>query len=185
MKATEHNFITLIRQRREEGILYMIETYGGLLQSIVKKRLYAAPDRVDECMNDIFWGIWQNIDRFDESKGSFVNWAAGVARLEAIDMLRKIKRERNRVSLDELEIPQEDAALLNLVDRELSEETEELLGCLSPKDRELFQRVFVEQEEPEEAGQAMGLSRDNVYVRIFRGKKKIRSIMKEKKGVIL
>lgn len=65
MKADEHNFVDLIKRRREEGILYVMETYGGLLRSIVKKRLYSAPDRIDECMNDIFLGIWRNIDSFD------------------------------------------------------------------------------------------------------------------------
>lgn len=29
MKANESNFVELIKKRREEGILYVIETYGG------------------------------------------------------------------------------------------------------------------------------------------------------------
>ncbi len=81
----------------------------------------------------------------------------------------------------ELEIPEEDAALLELTERELSKETEEILNCLSPTDRELFQRIFLMEEEPEEAGNALGMSRGNVYVRIFRGKKKIRSKFEERK----
>lgn len=183
MKANETNFVNLIKKRREEGILYVIETYGGLLQSIVKKRLFTWPDRVDECMNDIFLGIWQNIDSFDESKGSFVGWAAGVARLEAIDTLRRLKREPCLTSLEdlEIEIPQEDSTFLSLTEQELSKETEEILSCLSPKDQELFRRIFMEEEEPETAGNAMGISRDNVYVRIFRGKKKIRRKFEERK----
>lgn len=182
MKANEDNFVDLIRRRREEGLLYVIRTYGGLLNSIVKKRLFASPDRVEECMNDIFLGIWRNIDCFDESRGSFVNWAAGVARLEAIDALRRLQRERRTVSLEEAEIPEEDAALQKLTEQELSKETEEILNCLSPKDRELFCRIFLMEEEPEEAGNALGMSRENVYVRIFRGKKKLRSKFGERKG---
>ena len=139
--------------------------------------------RVEECMNDIFFGIWKNIDCFDESRGSFVNWAAGVARLEAIDTLRRIQREHPAMSLEEmeLEIPEEDTALRKLTEQELSKETEEILRCLSGKDQELFRRIFLMEEEPEEAGQALGMSRDNVYVRIFRGKKKIRSKFGERK----
>lgn len=182
MKANENNFVDLIRERREEGILYVIDTYGGLLHSIVRKRLFMAPDRVGECMNDIFLGIWKNIDSFDEGRGSFVNWAAGVARLEAIDTLRRIRREVRfeTVSLEDMEIPQEDAAFLKLTEKELSEETEEILKCLDGKDQELFRRIFLEEEEPEKAGEALGISRDNVYVRLFRGKKKIRKKYKER-----
>lgn len=183
MKANEDNFIDLIKQRREEGLVYVIRTFGGLIRSIVQKRLFAAPDRVEECMNDVFLGIWRNIDCFDGSRGSFVNWAAGVARLEAIDALRRIQRERRAVSLEEMEaeIPKEDEALRKLTEQEFSKETEEILRCLSPKDQELFRRIFLMEEEPEEAGKALGLSRDNVYVRIFRGKKKIRSKFGERK----
>lgn len=183
MRANESNFVELMKKRREEGILFVIETYGGLLKSIVQKRLFTWPDRIDECMNDIFLGIWQNIDCFDESRGSFVGWASGVARLEAIDMLRRIQREPQPVSLENMEgeIPQEDPAFCKMVEQELSRETEEILGCLSKKDQELFRRIFMEEEEPEEAGKAMGLSRTNVYVRIFRGKKRIRSKFGERK----
>ena len=185
MKANENNFVDLIRKRREEGILYVIEVYGGLLHSIVQKRLFMAPDRIDECMNDIFLGIWRNIDSFDENRGNFVNWAAGVARLEAIDTLRKIQREARMqtVSLEDVEIPQEDKEFLRLTEQELSEETKDILKCLNEKDQELFRRIFLEEEEPEEAGEALGISRENVYVRLFRGKQKMRRKMKERKRV--
>lgn len=184
MKADEHNFVDLIKRRREEGILYVMETYGGLLRSIVKKRLYSAPDRIDECMNDIFLGIWRNIGSFDKSRGNFVNWAVGVARLQAISTLRQIQRESRleNVSLEEAEIPQTDMAFL-MVEQELSRETEEILKCLGEKDRELFRRIFLEEQKPEEAAEALGISRDNVYVRIFRGKRKMRKNLRERKRV--
>lgn len=56
MKANEDNFVRMLKQRKEEGILYVIETYGGLIRSIVLKRLARFPDRAEECMNDVFWG---------------------------------------------------------------------------------------------------------------------------------
>lgn len=183
MKANENNFVDLIRKRREEGILYVIETYSGLLHSIVRKRLFMASDRIDECMNDIFLGIWKNIDSFDESRGNFAGWAAGVAKLEAIDTLRKIQRESRMqtVSLEDVEIPKEDEAFQKLAEQELSEETMEILEYLNEKDQELFKRIFLEEEEPERAGEALGISRENVYVRLFRGKQKIRRKCKERK----
>ena len=67
-----------------------------------------------------------------------------------------------------------------LTERELSDETEEILQYLSGRDQELFRRIFLEEEEPEKAGEALGISRDNVYVRIFRGKQKIRRKLKER-----
>ncbi len=174
MKANETNFITLLRRRKEEGILYVIDAYGAYLRSIVARRLFAIPDQVDECMNDIFLGIWNNIGSFDEAKGSFKNWAAGVARLEAVDRLRKAGRKIQTVSLDGLELAQEDAKLLALVEKELTEETKRLLSCLGEKDQELFLRIYVGEEDPKQVSKELGITRDNLYVRLARGKKKMR-----------
>ena len=176
MKVDETNFIRCIRKGREEGILYVIETYGRYLRTIVRRRLFALPDRVDDCMNDIFFGIWKNINSFDESKGSFLNWASAVAQLKAIDYLRKAGREIKSVSLDELEsgLPQEDQGLAALIEQELSEGMQELLSCLSAQDRELFLRIYGKEEDPGKAGLEMGLTKNSVYARLSRGKKKMR-----------
>ncbi len=177
MKADSTNFVRLIRKGKEEGILYVIEHYGAYLRSIVARRLFALPDQVDDCMNDIFFGIWKNISSFNEEKGTFINWAAAVARLKAVDYLRKASRELKSVSLDgmDTEPSQEDAALAALVEQELSDGMRELLSCLGEKDRELFLRVYGREEDPGKAGAEMGLTKNSVYVRLFRGKKKMRA----------
>ncbi|MDE7311018.1 MAG: sigma-70 family RNA polymerase sigma factor [Eubacterium sp.] len=183
MKANETNFITLLRKRKEEGILYVIDTYGGYLRAIVARRLTALPDQVDECMNDIFLGIWNHIGSFDEAKGSFKNWAAGIARLESIDRLRRAGRKLQTVSLDALELVQEDAGILELVEKELTEETRRLLSCLDQKDQELFFRIYVEEEDPRQVSREMGMTRGNLYVRLNRGKKKMRLLAEKGRGM--
>lgn len=185
MKADHTNFITFLRHGKEEGILFVIETYGGYLRTIVRRRLFALPDLVDDCMNDIFFGIWKNIGSFDEKKGSFQNWAAAVAQLTAIDYLRRAMREQKVLSLEEmnLDVAQEDAGIAALLGQELSEETQELLSCLSEKDRELFLRIYGNEEDPGAAGSHMGLTKNSVYVRLFRGKKKIRMFAANRKGM--
>ncbi len=185
MKASESNFISLIRRQKEDGIRYVIDTWGGYLRAIVRQRLSSLPDQVDECMNDIFLGIWRNIDSFDESKGSFKNWAAGVARLEAIDCLRKAAREKRNAIPDGLMPVQEDIEAPICMETELSDEMQELLAILSPKDRELFLRIYGNEEDPASVGHEMGLSRDNLYVRLFRGKKKMRTLATKRKEINL
>lgn len=183
MKANETNFIALLRRRKEEGILYVIDTYSGYLRAIVANRLCAIPDQIDECMNDIFLGIWNNIGSFDESKGSFKNWAAGVARLESIDRLRSAGRKLKTVSLDNLELAQEDASILAFVEKELTEQTRQLLSCLKPTDQELFFRIYINEEDPKQVSKEMGITRSSLYVRLNRGKKKMRMLAEKGKGM--
>ncbi len=169
MKVNENNFISLIRKGREEGILYVIETYSGLLHAIFRKRLFMAPDRIEECMNDIFLGIWRNIDSFDESRGSFEGWAAGIARLEAVNILGRI-----------LEESEKDISAAELAEIQLSGEKEEIFRNLNKEDQERFRRIFLKEAESGNAGDARGI-RDNMYVRIFRKKRKSRR--KKKEGI--
>ena len=185
MKADHTNFITLLRHGKEEGILFVIETYGGYLRTIVRRRLFALPDLVDDCLNDIFFGIWKNIGSYDDTKGSFQNWAAAVARLTAIDYLRRAAREQRALSLEalELDLAQEDAGIAALAEQELSDEMQELLSCLNEKDKELFLRIYGQEEDPDTVGAGLGLSKNSVYVRLFRGKKKMRAFAANRKGM--
>lgn len=52
MKATEDNFIHLIKRRDERGILYVVDQYGGVISAVVKKGLFCLPNMEEECTSD-------------------------------------------------------------------------------------------------------------------------------------
>ncbi|MGL5652284.1 MAG: sigma factor [Paraclostridium sp.] len=74
MKITEENFILKLKQKDERALEYVIDNYGWVIKSIVKKSMYNLESYHDECLNDILIGVWNNIDRFDKNKCSFKNW---------------------------------------------------------------------------------------------------------------
>ena len=43
MKINEENYIRELKQHNESALSYIIERYGGLVKSIVRKNLYALP----------------------------------------------------------------------------------------------------------------------------------------------
>lgn len=96
MKINQENFVKELRRGNEKALLYVIDEYGGLLRSVIRRHLFALPDRQEECMNDVLLGIWNYSRDFDETRNTFQNWAAGVARYKSIDYLRKYKRELGR-----------------------------------------------------------------------------------------
>ncbi len=174
MKIGEHNYIQQLQLHNEDALRYVIETYGGLLKSIIKKRLYKNPELIDECLNDVLLSIWQHIDSFDDSRSTFKNWAAAVARYRAVDYLRKCQKELSKVSYQDLTLANEDNALARLIDREISGELEQMLSCLDEKDRGLFWKLYVEEMSIEEISADTGMKKSVIYNRISRGKRRIR-----------
>ena len=53
MKINEENFIIQLRKRNENALDYVIDNYGWIIKSIVKKHLYNLQSVQDECINEI------------------------------------------------------------------------------------------------------------------------------------
>lgn len=87
-----------ILEGREDGITYLIDSYGTTVNSFVRFKLESYPDYIDECVNDVFVGVWQNIDQYNPDRNSLKNWVMGVARYKVIDYLRKIRYTRKKPS---------------------------------------------------------------------------------------
>ena len=177
-KITEENYIERLRLKDERALEYVIDEYSGLLYSILRKNLVLIPDKIDECFDDILIKVWDNADKYNENISSFKGWIAAIARYQSIDYLRKAKRENNGRITEYLEEgliePGEVDVRLRLIEETISDESEQILACLSPSDRELFKRLFIDEEDINNVSVEMGISKPLIYNRVSRGKKKIR-----------
>lgn len=182
MKVTEENFIPLLCRKYEKALEYCMLHYGGLVKAVVHRYLGSLPQYEEECQNDVFFAVWNHIDAYDPERNPFANWIAGVARLKALDCKRKYASRMLETSWEAMEetgqpvIQAEFSAELQAVEEEFSEETQQILACLKPKDRELFLRLYIEEENMEEVSQSTGLAKPVIYNRLSRGKKRIRSL---------
>ena len=109
MKIGEKNYIQQLQLHNEKALMYVIDEYGGLLMAIIRKHLFSQPQKQEECFDDVLLKIWQNISDFDESRNSFKNWAAAIARYRAIDYLRQYQRELVTVDIEDTAIVREDS----------------------------------------------------------------------------
>ena len=175
----EDNFILEIKNQNEEALHFVIEKYGGLVRSVIGKHLYLLEEEQEECFDDVFLNIWEHIDSFDERQNSFKNWIAGVARYKSIDYLRRYRKRLEDIALTE-DIATEDKELLHLIDRDISEETEEILGCLKPRDRDLFTKLYIDEMTMEDVCESFQTNPNVIYKRISRARKHMRERFPEK-----
>lgn len=78
MKVDEGNFLQELRRHNPKSLNYIIDTYGGLVNAIIRKHLYLMEDKNEECFDDVFLGVWYNIGSYNETINEFKSWIAAV-----------------------------------------------------------------------------------------------------------
>lgn len=156
-------------RRESAGFGTIYQNYFDLVWRTLRR--YGVPDAsVDDAMQDVFVVVHTQLANF-EGRSSLRTWMFGIARRVARDH-RPSARARARaegVGVDTLEALPDVASKSPLATLEAIEGArllESLLGALSPKKREAFILVELEQMTVLEASQALGLNSNTISSRV-------------------
>lgn len=183
MRINESNFIKELRKSNQNALDYLMDQYGALIKSIVMKVLWIYRDEfmVDECISDILIAIWNNIDKYDETKGSFKNWICTIARYKAVDTYRKHKS-----SVDSEDIPDNLNPIMAAEDEYLIQNDKKvllkLIDEMDEPDRTIFVMKFFLGESTKKIGETVNLTVGAVNTRISRGREKLKQAYKNQIG---
>ena len=166
---TDKLIIKYIKRCNPKGMEMLIDTYNGLLTSIIRKHINPVLNYEEECISDVLFAIWENIDGFNDRESSFKNWICAIAKYKAIDYKRKYIYKIN----EELN-PNLAYIDVNLYKLEIQEEIEELLNALNDRDKELFIRYYLNGEKLEKIAIDNNTNVSNLHSRRSRGRNKIR-----------
>ena len=171
----EQEIITLIRARDERGLSELLRHYGPMMRYIVSPLLPAEQDR-EECISEAAMRVWDNIERFDPSRGSWNAWLTALARNAALNRARQLRRE----SPEPLDAglpspgPSPEEALLK---KERQAELNAALNRLSRTDRLLFYRKYYYMQSTAQIASELGMSVRAAEGRLYRIKKRLRGIL--------
>lgn len=156
------------------------------------------PQDVDECANDLFLTVWQDIESFDPARGSLRTWLTMRAKYIALDRRRHIQRRQIAcTSLDasepygtgksegrQLDVP---ASLLAdgnmegmLEQRERREDLARALSSLAELDRTVVILRYFRLASTEEIANKTGLTRHAIDTRLWRARKQLREVLEER-----
>ncbi|HHY81896.1 MAG TPA: sigma-70 family RNA polymerase sigma factor [Clostridiales bacterium] len=179
----DEDICRLLLSRNEDGLSCLLDRYGSLIAYIIRNTGVTNEDDIAECISDIMHTVWKRIKKYDPSRSSFKTWLVIITRGCAINYLRKSNKYSSVISLDSLEgtylkdLYSESSALERLLDPDLIQ----LLQEMPPPDNEIFYRRFVLGETVACIAGTLGLTQDNIYKRILRGKEKLKMLM-EREG---
>ncbi len=177
-KINDENFIAELRKGNELAMHYVIDKYSWIIKTVISRNLTVLPNLKSECMNDCLMSIWENISQYDENRSDFKNWVGGIAKYKCIDYKRKYVKELSNVSVDDIEIVDERSVDEAFIREEIQKEIQQMLAVLSDIDRKIFIKFYFEDMKVSEICKDVGLSDNVVYMRLSRGRKKIKNEFK-------
>lgn len=174
MEINEKNFVRQLQKRNEQALRYVIDHYGWVLKTVVKRQMRTLPNLWDDCMNDTLLAVWDNIDSFDPSRSEFQNWLAGVCRFKALTYVRKYIDASKEDLVEQLPEWEDEAAGREFLRREYEEEVNRILSYLKDENAKIFRMIHVDELSMDEVAQRMHMSKTAIYGRISRGRKQLR-----------
>ncbi|MDY7517464.1 sigma-70 family RNA polymerase sigma factor [Bacillus thuringiensis] len=159
-----------------------IDRYGDLIYKVVHSILDTAQSKVlvDECVDDILLIVWYNISSYDENRGKFRNWLISIARFKAIDYKRKSNKSYQLQEFQQ-EI-YEDRKNVNLTKEERDYNFYVLIKELNEEDKKIFIKRYLDEYSVQEIALKFGMTRDTVYSRLSRGRKKLKKLLGGKRN---
>lgn len=176
MRIGENNFIARLKAKDEKALDYVIDAYGWLVKTIVRKHLYTLENIQDECINDILLAIWNNINSFNQEKSSFKNWLGAVAKYKCIDYKRRYLKNLDCENIDDMNLESTANVEKEIIKNDIKQDIEGLLNSLKCNDKELFVKHYVEQKGIREIAEETGVKPSAIYNRLSRGRSKLRSV---------
>jgi len=159
----------------------------------------------EECVNDLFVTVWQEIDTFDSTRGTLRTWLTMRAKYIALDRRRQLCRcqTHNVQSSDEMNgchlaenngnlpssmwnydlgraalLSHSDASMENLLEQsERREELRRALATLPELDRFLIYQRYFKFASTEELATKTGLTRHAIDTRLWRARKSLRDTL--------
>lgn len=152
-----------------------LDKYSGLVWSLARRMTRSNAD-AEDVVQEIFIDVWKNAGRFDESKSSETTFIAMIARRRLIDRLRKVTRQPEIDSLDDMIFEPSKASddILTTIE---AKEVAKALKDLRPEQRQAIYLSIVQGCSHQEISDAMGMPLGTVKTHIRRGLTQAREIL--------
>lgn len=188
LKITENNLTEEIGNGNPAALEYAIDTYGKLVYKVVNSVLNLSEnkDSIQECVSDVFTAIWYNIKTYDKEKATFKAWLIAISKYKAIDYRKKLIKNSNMEDINEYDIKADNDTEEYIISLERKSEIIKVIKELGEVDCEIFIRRYFLEEPIDDIAKSLGLTRQAVDNRLWRGRKRLKEKMlfKVEEGLI-
>ena len=181
--AEEEKLLMRLKNRKRNAIDEAIEVYTPYLSTVLYNMLgnRLPKEDIEEILSDVFVTLWKNADTIDLEKGTLRAYLAAVARNFA---LKKLNKQRDYTSLDEIELPDEAAVLEENTADSVVWVVWDAVMSLGEPDNKIFVRYYKFGEKIREIAKATGVNPSTEKTKLSRGKRKLKEILLHAEGLL-
>lgn len=181
MTTNDQVYINKILNGDTNAFAVLVDRYKDLVFTLAI-RMIKNREEAEEVSQDTFIKVYKSLSKF-KGDSKFSTWIYKVAYNTCLDRIKKIKRSYNTVAIDkytEHQVKTIDNALDQMEVKEKQLAIKNCLELLASEDSFLLTLYYFEELSLEEISKIMGLKPNNVKVKLFRSRKKLATILKER-----
>lgn len=174
--ADEAKLLAQIKKGEEREIDRAVGLYTPYLSTVLYNMASnLSKEDTEEIVSDVFFALWKNAEYIDLNKGTVRSYLAAAARNFA---LKRLKKKKDVLSLDEVDIPAEPADGLS------EKAVWDAVMSLGEPDSEIFIRFYKYGERIRDISRATGINMSTVKTKLSRGKDKLKRILSDAEAML-
>lgn len=180
-KINDQHYINLVLSGDTNAFATLVDRYKALVFTLAFK-MVKNREEAEEISQDTFIKVYKSLPKF-KGDSKFSTWMYRVTYNTCLDKLKAFKREQPVITIDsytENQIRSLDNTLDAIENKERSQMIQNSLNLLPSEDSFLLTLYYFEEQSLEEISKVMGITPNNVKVKLFRSRKKLASILKER-----
>lgn len=181
MTTNDDYIINQIKTGDTKAFTVLVDRYKDLVFTLAI-RMLKNREEAEELAQDTFVKVYKSLDKF-KGESKFSTWIYRVAYNSCLDRLKRNKRQLNEVEINEFtehNIKTLDNALDNLEMYEQQKTIQNCLQQLPSEDGFLMTLYYYEELSLDEIATIVNIEANTVKVRLFRIRKKLAGILKQR-----
>lgn len=173
-------YINQIIEGNTNAFSVLVNQYKNLVFTLAYKMLKNR-EEAEEVSQDAFIKVFNSLSKF-KGESKFSTWIYKITYNTCLDRLKKSKKEKSVVYIEDFNEHQVKAienVLENIDEKERNQKIQECLQLLPGEEAFLLTLYYFDDQSIEEIAKVIDCNSNNVKIKLFRSRKKMAAVLKE------
>ncbi|WP_299437793.1 RNA polymerase sigma factor [uncultured Aquimarina sp.] len=176
---SDQYYIQQVLEGEANAFSTLVERYQNLVYTVVY-RMIRNKEEAEEVAQDTFIKAYKSLSNY-RGEAKFSTWLYTIAYRKSLDAIKKNKRFVSTELIEEIsegEVGIVDNALSYLQDKERKQIISDSILKLPEEEAAIVTLYYFEEKSVKEIKEIVGLTEDNIKIKLYRSRKKLYSILK-------